>query len=306
MKLSTALKEIGKGITKSRKEWTMDAEKWRQQVEGKLNRPPVLPSDFAPIRPRIMERQGEGSMGQKVWQGAQTLGHVCLFCGFKGHSAEGCWQKIFVETGIDKSEDSVKCDFCGLKGQTSSRCVFKKTKIDAKGKKSLWRLSFIKEEDEEKDDKSGPKASTSTNMVTQEPIMKTLMYVSINIQGVKFDQYLIDTGAAVNLIPLRAVKANQFYYSPGGIPEIRGFDGKEGTILGGMCSVISIGDFPKTRMAHFWVLPDISHPIISLTTLREYGMKVNCTQYCVEDANLGQTLMCASVTVPMKNKKRKN
>lgn len=77
------------------------------------------------------------------------------------------------------------------------------------------------------------KVSLSTTMVTsRKPIMKTLMFVLVNIQGVKFDICLIDTEAEVNLVPTRVVRASNFSYSLGGIPDIKTFDGKMGKYRG--------------------------------------------------------------------------
>lgn len=161
----------------------------------------------------------------------------------------------------------------------------------------------------EKSDKKDKEMASSckTNMVTpDEPIMKALMFSSAHINGVHFPRRLIDTGSAVNLMPLRAVREFNFAYSPGGIPSIRGYDGREGQIVGGMCSQFRIGNGLEVRFAHFWISPDLSHPIIGLPTLRECKITIDCTNHKMINENNGQGIACSFVTVPVKEKEGKN
>ena len=73
--------------------------------------------------------KGESSLGKKVWREALEFVKkplVCSFCDMEGHSAEGCWERIFLETGRDVSKGSFSCDFCGLRGHKSDHVRFEK------------------------------------------------------------------------------------------------------------------------------------------------------------------------------------
>lgn len=131
VKLSTALKEVGKGIDRTQREWADDAKRWRHQVETSLRKPPTIPANFSSPshRNRGMERQGESSAGRRPWRESRSSDAnpvVCNFCDFRGHSENQCWQKIYIETGEDKSEGTVQCSYCPLKGHKAEGCVLKK------------------------------------------------------------------------------------------------------------------------------------------------------------------------------------
>ena len=151
--------------------------------------------------------------------------------------------------------------------------------------------------------KEGPSTNTIAGPMEK---AKTLMFTPISVNGVKFSRCLVDTGSEVNLIPTRAVTANGFSYSPGEISAIKGFDGHEGQIIGGLLAQVQLGPMTEPKQIRFWVSPDVQYPIIGLPTLKECGMLVDCTSHCLVERTSGLSVSCSAVIMPHKGKKEKN
>ena len=152
-------------------------------------------------------------------------------------------------------------------------CVLKKTRKHARkgeGENPKWLQSWKRKNQTmaRRKPKAGAKCKYDCRSYMGKA--KTLMFTPVSVNGVKFSRCLVDTGSEVNLIPTRAITANGFSYSPGEISAIKGFNGHEGQIIGGLLAQVQLGPMIEPKQVCFWVSPDVQLPHYWTTnTLKE-------------------------------------
>ena len=121
------------------------------------------------------------------------------------------------------------------------------------------------------------------------------------IDRVWLPKCLIDTGSQVNMIPTKDVTAHGFKYFPGGIQSVRGYDGREGKILGKMKVKLLFGPAKRVKAADFLVSSDIRCPIIGMPTLRQFGFTIDCKNHSLNSVETGEVVRCSAVAIDPKN-----
>ena len=145
-------------------------------------------------------------------------------------------------------------------------------------------------------------SSSQTNAVSGgSAVIRTLMYTPATIGDVSFPRCLVDTGSEVNILPVRDVTKHRFAYDPAAVKVVKSFDGKNGTILGGLTCSLSIGPEKEPKQANFLVCPDIDVPIVGFPTLNEFGLTVDCEKHEISSSKSGQVVHCSVAKKVEKN-----
>lgn len=132
----------------------------------------------------------------------------CLYCKKEGHFAVNCPEKKKVELGLDTSAKRrmTTCLYYEMKGHTMANCFRRK---DDEKRKDLRRANA-----QNPKGRLFKKINALSDEKEAEEVLAVLMHTPVTINGVRFPKYLVDTGAAYNMISLRDVIARGFAFDP--------------------------------------------------------------------------------------------
>ena len=181
------------------------------------------------------------------------------------------------------------CEYCGKMGHDQTGCRRGRVEDRSKGVtrqfegRSTWRPM---RDDNELQDWEEPEGSGP----------KSLLYTPIKINGTKLPRCLIDTGAAINLMPVSEVTKHGWTYQPGDIKFVRGFNGAASPVIGAFTCKMQFGPMQEPKEADFLVVKETKYPIIGIDTLKSLGITVNCRDHELQDVSTGRAVRCAVIS----------